>query len=99
MVVALSIIHLSQLPHGLCILSVLLHLNYGHNKVLTNRILHTHHPQLAAALDKFTSDGSWAPVNSIAVPYLDTDVSISRSSSCSDLISVCITGIPSRSYD
>ncbi len=31
--------------------------------------------QLAAALNEFTSDGSWAPINLIAVPYLSTDVS------------------------
>jgi hypothetical protein len=68
--------HLSRLPHQLCILSVLLHLNYGKHEVITDSILAEHHQDLAFALDQFKASGSFTAIQSIAIPYLDIDVSV-----------------------
>jgi hypothetical protein len=74
-ITALSIVHLSRLPRQLCILSVLLHLNYGKHEVITDSILTEHHQDLAFALDQFKASGSFTAIQSIAIPYLDIDVS------------------------
>ena len=74
-ITALSIIYLSCLPHCLCTLSFLYHLNYGKDEVLTSTILHSHHPKLANAIEEFMVGGLWAPISSLAISYLDIDVS------------------------
>ncbi len=74
-ITALSIIYLSHLPCHLCTLSFLYHLNYGKDKVLTSTILCSHHPQLANAIEEFMVGGLWAPISSLAISYLDLDVS------------------------
>ncbi|KAF8319831.1 uncharacterized protein EI90DRAFT_3132353 [Cantharellus anzutake] len=72
-IIALSIVHLSRLPHQLCCLSVLYHLGYGKSGLLTESILAKHHPKLAAALNEFKASGSFTAIEQIAVPYLDID--------------------------
>jgi hypothetical protein len=74
-ITALSIVHLSRLPRRLCILSMLLHLTYGEHELLTHTIVANHHPMLASVLDEFQASGSFAAIQSIAIPYLDMDVS------------------------
>ena len=74
-ITSLSIVHLSHLPCQLCILSVLLHLNYGKHKVITDSILAEHHQDLALTLNQFKASGSFTAIQSIAIPYLDMDVS------------------------
>ncbi|KAF8327243.1 uncharacterized protein EI90DRAFT_3018300 [Cantharellus anzutake] len=72
-IIALSIVHLSRLPHQLCCLSVLYHLGYGKSGLLTKSILAKHHPKPAAALNEFKASGSFTAIEKIAVPYLDID--------------------------
>ncbi|KAF8324995.1 uncharacterized protein EI90DRAFT_3129288 [Cantharellus anzutake] len=77
-VTALLIVHLCRLPCQLCILSVLLHLNYGKHEVITDSILTEHHQDLSFALDQFKASGSFTAIQSIAIPYLEVDAVTAR---------------------
>ena len=77
-VISLCIMHLSQIPRQMCILSIFFHGTSGDIRILTPRIIATHHPQLSHAIKKYTTKNDFSAVRPICIPYMGINVSSSQ---------------------